>query len=162
MMAREVGRTGLAAFISVVSVLIVSIFFYSKIVIAHSFTQILIIIPTMLLAVVSELLVSYLVGCIAFWTVEVAGVYASLERLKAFFAGGYFPLSLLPSSLATLSYFLPFAYSFYVPTLYFIGKIDASYIVRGWGVQVAWIIGLYFIIKLVWSRGLKRYEGTGM
>lgn len=162
MMAREVGRTMFAAILSVGSVFVVSIFFYSNISLDISLLSFLLVIPTLLLALVTELLLSYLIGLFAFWTVEVDGVFTTIERLKLFFSGGYFPLNLLPATLATLSYFLPFAYSFYVPTLYFIGKIDDSYIVRGWGVQIVWIALLYLIISVVWKRGLRRYEGTGM
>jgi ABC-type uncharacterized transport system permease subunit len=44
----------------------------------------------------------------------------------------------------------------------YLKKIDLITGLKGLGVQIIWIIILYFIIKLVWNRGLKKYEGVGI
>ena len=108
------------------------------------------------------MLLSYLIGLIAFWTDEVDGIYSSIDSLKRFFSGGYFPLSLLPQSFVTLSFLLPFAYSIYVPTQLYLRKIDLTTGLKGVAVQLIWIGVLSLIIKFVWTRGLKNYEGVGI
>lgn len=89
-------------------------------------------------------------------------MYATVDRLKRFFAGGYFPLSLLPSGFVTVSFFLPFAYSIFVPAQLYLSKISPWIGLQGLGVQLVWILILALIIKLVWFKGLKRYEGVGI
>lgn len=105
---------------------------------------------------------SYLIGLVAFWTDEVDGLYATHERLRKIFSGGYFPISILPVFFVNLSYALPFAYSFFVPAQLYLKKIDLAAGIRGIFVQITWIIVLYFLSNWVWRRGLKRYEGTGI
>jgi ABC-2 type transport system permease protein len=108
------------------------------------------------------MLLSFLIGLIAFWTDEVSGIESTYERLKKFFSGGYFPLSLLPPSFLNLSYALPFAYSIYVPSQLYLNKLDIGTGLRGIGVQVTWILILFGVIHVVWKRGLRRYEGVGI
>jgi ABC-2 type transport system permease protein len=105
---------------------------------------------------------SYLIGLVAFWTDEVSGLYATIDRLKKFLSGGYFPLNLLPLTYIKISYALPFSYSFFVPTQLYLGKINIATAINGIYVQGAWIILLALIIALVWRRGIRRYEGVGI
>lgn len=161
-LSREVGRILLVSAVSLVtqSLLILS---FSKTFIWNPNPAVIALITLMIaLAFVSELLISYLVGLIAFWTDEVDGIYTTVDRLKQFFSGGYFPISLLPAAFVRVSFLLPFAYSFFVPAQIYLGKISLGVGVQGLVVQSAWIIFLYALIHVVWKRGLVKYEGVGM
>ena len=122
----------------------------------------LVIFIMLVLAFVTELLLSYLVGLIAFWTDEVDGLYRTIERVEKFFSGGYFPLSILPAGFVNASFLLPFAYSFYVPAQLYLKKIDLATGLKGILVQLAWIVLLYGLVRVVWERGLRKYEGIGI
>lgn len=161
-MTKEVGRVSFATLMSVLSQLIAILFFSSSIIFNSDIKVILLIALMLLLAFLTELLIAYLIGLVAFWTDEVDGLYASLESLKKFFAGGYFPLSLLPASFVTVSSLLPFAYSFYIPTQLYLNKINYINGIKGIFIQILWVIILYSIIGLVWKKGLKKYEGVGI
>ncbi len=159
---RELGRLSLAFFLSVISQFILLLFFLHKIIIN---TQPLVILEALIMvacAFCTEMLLSYLVSLVTFWTDEVAGLFATIDRLRKFVSGGYFPLSLLPTLFVQVCYMLPFAYSFFVPTQLYLGKISLFDGLKGLGVQVIWIILLYCIIKLVWKKGLRKYEGVGI
>lgn len=158
---RELGRHSLPTALSVGSQLMVIAFFYKIIIINPGFLMWLVIVAMLVLAFITELFISFLIGTIAFWTEETDGLHATIERLKRFFSGGYFPLNLLPSAVLQTSFFLPFAYSVYIPTQIYLGKIDIATGVYGLLTQVMWIVVLYCIIQLVWRAGLKRYEGVG-
>ena len=161
-LAREIGRASVATFMSVISQLLVIGFFSSTFLFQIKTSHLAILFIMLPLAFITELLISYLVGLIAFWTEEVDGLYTTIDRLKKFFAGGYFPLSLLPSAFVQISFFLPFAYSFFVPAQLYLGKIDIQTGIKGIGVQIVWILLLCGIIRIVWRAGLKKYEGVGM
>lgn len=162
MMIREIGRDGFATVISTISQLIIIVFFLDRITFNTDPLYLALIAVMMFLAFVSELLLSYLIGLISFWTDEVDGIYLTIERLKKFFSGGYFPLSLLPAALLQTSYFLPFAYSYFVPTLLYLKKISLDVALQGLVVQVVWIGILYYIVAITWKRGIKKYEGVGI
>jgi ABC-2 type transport system permease protein len=79
-----------------------------------------------------------------------------------FFSGAYFTLALLPASILKVAMFMPFAYTFYVPTQIYLGKMSIS---EGWSgllVSIVWLFVLYVIIKIIWKRGLKKYDSVGI
>lgn len=157
----EIGRAGFITVLSVITQGVIILFFLDRVVFNTDWRYIILIILMVFLALIIELLIGFLIGTIAFWTEEVEGVQTTIDRVKRFFAGGYFPLSLLPASLATLSTYLPFAYSFFFPAQLYLKKIDLHTGIIGIGIQIIWIILLSVILSIVWKQGLKRYEATG-
>lgn len=160
--SREIGRSSLVAILSVISQGFLVLFFLNYFIFNFDILYLLVIFVMLILAFMTELLMSYIVGLVAFWTDEVDGLYATHERLRKIFSGGYFPISILPTAFVSASYALPFAYSFFVPAQLYLKKIDLMMGVRGIFIQLVWIIVLYAISNLVWKRGLRRYEGTGI
>lgn len=157
----EIGRASLATLFSIVTQLIIISFFLNTIVINHDPKYWLVIIIMIFFAIIIELLLGFLVGTIAFWTDEVDGIQSSLERIRRFFSGGYFPLALLPVSLVAASALLPFQYSFYAPASLWLGKMSLLQGIQGIGIQLVWIVILSLIVHVVWGAGLRRYEATG-
>lgn len=162
MFFREIGRISVSFIMSVSTQLLIMAFFFRNIIINLEAPYLILIIAMIVLAYVLEWLLSFLIGLIAFWILEVDGIYTTAYRLRKFFSGGYFPLSLLPVAFVNISFLLPFAYSFYIPTQLYLKKMDLMTGMKGVGVQLAWIVLLYLIIKLVWRRGIKKYEGVGI
>lgn len=162
MLSEGVGRISLATMSSILSSFLVILFFSNIFIWNSNAVYLLIIAAMVVLAFITELLLSYLIGLIAFWTDEVDGIYATIDRIKKFFSGGYFPINLLPLIFVQISFVLPFAYSFYIPAQLYLKKIDLSVGMQGLLVQIVWIGILYAITKIVWNRGLKRYEGVGI
>lgn len=157
----ELGRVSLATVVSLVSQALIIIFFFDKIVINMDPRYLVLIVTMVFCAFVIELLLGFLIGTIAFWTEDVDGIYVTLDRVKRFFAGGYFPLTLLPAALATVSTYLPFQYSFFAPASLYLKKMDLHQGLQGVMIQVIWIVLLSCILYIVWKRGLRRYEATG-
>lgn len=157
----ELGRTFLATVISLISQVVIILFFLNKVALNTDVRYIALVIIMVFCAFVIELLIGFLIGTIAFWTDEIDGLQSTIDRVKRFFAGGYFPLTLLPATLATASVYLPFQYSFFAPAALYLKKMDLQQGLQGIVVQVVWIIILSIIISIVWKRGLRRYEATG-
>lgn len=157
----ELGRAFLATIISIFSQVAVILFFLNKIVINTDPLYLALIVLMIFFAFIIELLIGFLIGTIAFWTEEVSGIQTSLDRVKRFFSGGYFPLSLLPTAILGVGVYLPFAYSFYVPASLYLKKIDLRQGIQGIFIQIGWIIALSVLVHIVWKRGLRRYEAVG-
>ncbi len=160
--SREVGRMSVPTAFSALSLVVVALLFWDSIIFSDDVMILALFFAMIALAFVIELLLSFLVGLIAFWTDEVNGLHLTIERLKKFLSGGYFPLSLLPVWFVNVSLLFPFAYSFYVPAQLYLGKMDATTGLHGILVQIIWIVLLYGIIQFVWRRGLRKYEGVGI
>ncbi|MCX6787652.1 MAG: ABC-2 family transporter protein [Candidatus Kaiserbacteria bacterium] len=120
----ELGRAFLSTVVSLVSQVLILFFFLDKIIINTDPRYLVLIVLMVSCAFVIELLLGFLIGTIAFWTEDVEGIYATLDRVKRFFSGGYFPLTLLPVTLATASSYLPFQYSFFAPAALYLKKMD--------------------------------------
>ncbi len=161
-LTQELGRMSYALIASALSAVIAILFFSSAMLWNFDPLRLVIMIVIIALSFIIELLFSYLIGLIAFWTDEVDGIFVTFERVKKFFSGGYFPLSLLPTAFVSISLVLPFAYTLFVPAQVYLGKIGIHQALVGIGIQAVWIILLYFIIAFVWNRGLRRYEGVGI
>ncbi len=157
----ELGRSFLVTLMSLLTQVMVILFFLDKFIFNGNIVYILLIIAMIFLAFVIELLIGFLIGAIAFWTDETEALQLTIDRIKRFFSGGYFPLSLLPVTLATAGIYLPFAYSFYFPAQLYLKKISVHDGLIGLGVQVIWIIILAGILHMVWKKGLKKYEASG-
>lgn len=157
----EIGRLLFTLIASLISQVVVILFFLNRIYLNNDIRYIGIIIVMAFLAFLIEGLLGFLVGIITFWTDETDGLQMTIDRIKRFFSGGYFPLSLLPIALATASKYLPFAYSFYVPAQLYLKKITLHQGLIGLGIQLIWILLLCGIVAFVWNLGLKKYEATG-
>lgn len=157
----ELGRAAMAVFVSVCSQLLVILFFLDRFTFNTDSTYLLLILAMVFFAFIIELLTGFLIGTIAFWTDEVEGLQTTIDRIRKFFAGGYFPLSLLPATIASASMYLPFAYSFFVPAQLYLKKIDIHSGLVGLAIQFAWIILLSITLSFVWKRGLRKYEASG-
>jgi ABC-2 type transport system permease protein len=161
-LSEEVGRISLVAIMSISASMLVIIFFFDIFIWNFDLMRVLLILIMVILAFVTELLLSYLVGLIAFWTDEVEGVYSTIDRIRKFFSGGYFPINLLPPFFVQASLALPFAYSFFVPAQLYLKKLSLIVGLKGLLVQLVWVCILYAVVKIVWKRGLRRYEGVGI
>ncbi len=109
-----------------------------------------------------KLFFSYLIGMAAFWTTEINGIYKGFNIMIKFLSGAYFPMNLLPVVLVNISLAFPFVYTFFVPVQLYLGKISRLDGLKAIGIEVLWLFALYAIIKLVWYRGLKKYESVGI
>jgi ABC-2 type transport system permease protein len=158
----EFGRILLVLLTSIFSQLIVMMIFFRHIIWNTDISYLVVIVVMIILAFITEFLLSFLVGLIAFWTDEVDGLYRTIDRVKKLCAGGYFPLSILPRAVATFASFLPFAYTFFMPAQLYLKKIDLKQGIAGLGIQILWIIGLAFIVRVVWKKGIKKFEGVGL
>ncbi|MFM2383850.1 MAG: hypothetical protein RIQ72_422 [Candidatus Parcubacteria bacterium] len=157
----EIGRAGFIMVFSVITQFILLLFFLNKIVINTDPLYLAIIALMIVFAFITEWLIGFIIGCAAFWTDEVDGIQVSADRIKRFFSGGYFPLTLLPPTIATIGTYLPFAYSFFVPAQLYLKKVSIHQGVIGIGVQLLWIVILSVVLRIIWKKGLKKYEATG-
>ena len=104
---------------------------------------------------------SLLMGLLGFWTPDFWSVRFLAFITVDFFAGGLFPLDILPKPLYIVSQSLPFLYFVYFPLKIYLGQLTALQIVRGCVVGVLWVVGMAGGAVLLWKKGLKVYTAEG-
>ena len=114
-----------------------------------------------LLAVVMNFFIGTLLGMIAFWSPEVWAPRFIFFTLVSFFAGGLFPLNILPLPVQYVFALLPFGYLQYFPIEIYLGKMSPLAIAQGFGIALLWSVLLYLLVSRVWRKGLKMYSSEG-
>ncbi len=115
----------------------------------------------LLLAIVLFTLLDFLAGLTSFWTIHAYGPRFALKMVMEFTSGRFFPLNILPAALFKVVNFLPFSFLVFFPLNVYLGRLSTSEIYRGLLTQVVWITVFSVLLKIVWQRGLRRYEAVG-
>lgn len=104
---------------------------------------------------------SVLLGLYGFWSNEVWGPRFVFWQLITFFAGGLFPLDILPKSVASFFELLPFGYLMYFPLKIYLGQLSMLAVIQGGMICVIWIFIMHQLTRLVWMKGLRVYTAFG-
>ncbi len=160
--ARSIGRVMVAFMVVILQSVAYILLFHGFLVFRLDFFGSIVFCLMLAMSFVIKIFFAILVGLIAFWTIDVSGVQTAANVIIRFFSGAYFPVNLLPAAFVNVSLALPFVYTHYVPTQFFIGKIDLRGALYGVLVQFIWLIILYIIVKYIWKIGLKKYESVGI
>lgn len=100
-------------------------------------------------------------GMICFWTTQAIKVFLLWHGITQFLSGWIIPLSLYPETLRRIAYVLPFRSALGFPMEIFTGQLTQAQIVQGFAVSFAWIAVFFGTYRLLWRRGIKKYEAVG-
>ena len=106
-------------------------------------------------------LLSLLFGLITFWTLEIGGVFLIYRMVSQFLSGALVPLWFMPGALRTTAQLLPFQATTYTPTALYLGRLDTAGAAESLAVQAVWIVVLWLVTRLVWSRALHKVVVQG-
>jgi len=112
------------------------------------------------LAIILACCMNAFVGLIAFWFIEIEGIYAGIILAFGFFSGMVLPASFLPLQMQKIGEWLPFHYVFTAPISIIMDSEGhaALPIILG---QLSWIGGLCVAIAIAWRLGLRRFDAVG-
>lgn len=105
--------------------------------------------------------IAFAISMVTLWTTEFHSVFALYYFPENFLSGRVVPLAALPYWAAAAGDFLPFRFTVALPTEILMGRIAGDESWRLIGLQSLWIVGFYFIGRLLFSRGIKQYTGFG-
>jgi len=115
----------------------------------------------LLFSLLMNFFLNVIISLLVFWFTEVTSFFFLKDVLLDFLSGKVFPIDLLPTQIFNIFVFLPFMYCTFFPlTLLTKGMLNEEFF-KGLLIQICWIIILYFLIKLFWKLGIKKYAGTG-
>ena len=100
-------------------------------------------------------------GFMAFFFKNLWGTTLIKETLVNFLSGATIPLAFLPSGLAAVLGFLPFASLSYTPVMIYMGMYSYGEIAWRIGLQLFWMLVMMGLSKLVWRSAVKHLSVQG-
>lgn len=122
-------------------------------------------IPALVFATILAALLTFsfslCLGLLTFWFVETEMLFDVYWALLALFGGQLLPLTFLPPILQKLSEILPFRYMLSFPLEIYFGKANQAELSTGFIAQFMWLATFVGLYKILWARGVKKYEAWG-
>ena len=113
------------------------------------------------LAAFLQFFLAYAIAMLAFWILEISTVVFIVFSFEYFLSGHLFPLDLMPAWFSAFLVWLPFTYELYFPVAVFQEKITGVLLIKGLLIQGAWVAVAWAIGRLMWTRGLRRFQAVG-
>lgn len=124
-------------------------------------TYIVLLIVAMVIATLMYFFFNVLLGFIGFWSHDIWAPRFIFYTVVSFFAGGYFPLDILPQPLNSFFHALPFGFLLYFPVKVYLGQLSLATILNGFLLASLWLLFFASVIYLLWKRGLRSYTAYG-
>jgi ABC-2 type transport system permease protein len=103
----------------------------------------------------------WMIGCVSFYSTETWGLGVLRFAIAGFFSGAFLPLELMPGWLRTIAAVLPFSQALYVPVGLLSGILPVSSAPRIWVMQLAGILALGFLSRLVFRISVRKVTVQG-
>ena len=93
---------------------------------------------------------------------EAKGIKNVVNHISKVFSGALIPLTFFPVAYQIPVMLSPFASYAYLPATLLQTKTVDLFLYLQVGVSIVWAIVLLFVSRLVWRKGIKRYEAIGI
>ena len=113
------------------------------------------------LALLVNMQINFLVGCLAFHLSNIWGVVRAKMVLMEFLTGVLIPFTFFPDWVQRVVSWLPFQAVSYVPTTIYLGLRTGPDLAAGLALQLGWAAGLFLLGRWVWNRSVRRVTLQG-
>ncbi len=159
--ARDLGDKFMNFFFSIGEFLLFYILLQPPLFLQNDIRYLILFLLSIILASILYFLFSVLLSFIGFWSQDIWAPRFIFSIVIGFFAGGFFPLDMLPKYLFAIFQAMPFQYLLYFPMKIYLGQLSFGDIGLGFLLCVFWIGVFSFITKIIWERGLRVYSAYG-
>jgi ABC-2 type transport system permease protein len=118
-------------------------------------------VPTLLLAMALRFATDWTLALGAFWLTRVEALNRLYFVAVLFLSGQAAPLALLPGPARLVADLLPFRWFIAFPVELLLGRLTPRETLVGVGAQLVWLAAALALLRLVWSRGIRRYGAVG-
>lgn len=106
-------------------------------------------------------LFDWIFACLAFYVTETWGLSVVRIGAGSFFSGALVPLVLMPGWLQNLAAAMPFAQAMAVPVSFLSGITTLAEAPCIWLVQLAWLLGLLLLSRIVFAFAIRKVTVQG-
>jgi ABC-2 type transport system permease protein len=98
---------------------------------------------------------------IAFWSTQSGNLFSLFYGVGQFLSGWIAPLALFPPAFRQMAHWLPFRSYIGFPVEVLLGRLGPAETALGFAVTAFWAVAFAVVYRLLWRRGLRRYEAVG-
>ncbi|MBO0811143.1 MAG: ABC-2 family transporter protein [Microlunatus sp.] len=117
--------------------------------------------PAVILGGVLRFIIEWVLALSAFWLTKVSALNNLYFSVRTFLSGGFAPLTVFPPVVAAIATWSPFPWSQAFVVNVVMGNTRGRDILVGYAAQAGWIVVALIILRLVWSRAVRRYSAVG-
>lgn len=129
---------------------------YKGILIPENILTWLAFIVSLLFSVLTKFSIIYIFCLLCFWTSGHMGLAVARAAITNFFSGALVPLSFFPGWLETLAQKLPFKGIVSIPASIYLQQTQGIAMLQALAFQLIWLIVLWLIGKLIWTRAIRQ------
>ena len=127
-----------------------------------SFLTVVLFILSAVLGYVILFSIEFIIGILAFWLVEIYGIYALvIWGLHMLFSGYFLPLEFYPAFLSKVAEVLPFRAIIYIPTALYTGNLTGSNLAIALLIQLSWAIVLMAFGRICYRAAFRKLVVQG-
>jgi ABC-2 type transport system permease protein len=94
--------------------------------------------------------ITYMVALLCFWTTNGVGLLWAQIAVMNVLSGALIPLSLFPDWLRPVVLALPFQAIVHTPVAIYLGELQGGALALALGVQLFWVVALWWLARLLW------------
>lgn len=160
-LARDIGDKILNICFAFIEVAILILLLRPSVFIQTNFYLLVFTILAIGISLILYFLISLILSFFGFWTPDIWGPRFLFFIILEFFAGGLFPLDMLPKPIYAFLSLLPFNYLLFFPIKIYLGQLSMVSIFQGLLISILWVLVLYKFAQKTWYKGLSVYGAYG-
>lgn len=102
------------------------------------------------------------ISTLSFWVIDIYSFRWAATSINRLLAGILVPISFFPQWFQSISVYLPFQHLAFTPIRLMQNKVSIEFAVQSLFILCGWLIFLVLIRNVLWNRGMKMFEGTGL
>lgn len=114
-----------------------------------------------LMAAFLQFFIAYSLAMIAFWVLEISTIIFILYSFEYFLSGHVFPLDIMPAWLQPFIKWSPFTYELFFPAQVYMERIKGAELAEGLAIQAGWLLISWICARVLWARGVRKYQAFG-
>lgn len=119
-------------------------------------TSSVLFVVSLILSVLIKFGIVYLAGLLCFYTTSMLGVAWARAAITNLFSGALVPITLFPDWLGTIAKLLPFQGIVAIPAAFYMGELGGMSALREIGIQLFWVVLLWWIGKALWRWSVRQ------
>ncbi len=105
--------------------------------------------------------ISFAAQMLSFWLINVWSIMTIKNVFINVLSGSMIPLWFMPGWMRGVIRFTPFSSIYFTPVQIYLGQLSLPEILRGFLIQVFWIVCLFSVGMLLWKKGQKKLVVQG-
>ena len=105
--------------------------------------------------------ISFALQMLAFWLINVWSIMTIKNVFINVLSGSMIPLWFMPDWMKGVLTFTPFSSIYFTPVQIYLGQLSVSEIIKGFGIQLLWILLFVILGKVLWRQGQKKLVVQG-